>query len=374
MNRNDVVMTSVLLDGIAFTNSYQRGIARYVAELLKATTTPCTLVLDGPAALEPPPGTRTLSRREHFPTSRYNYPLRAWRKACRRLLPTALPDPAIWHATYFSSPPASAAATIVTVHDLIAEALPDFHGNAGWEITRRKSLIKDAAAIIAVSQATADAFMHVYPECAPRVRVIHHGADHFVARDHGSDRVSPDSTRPFALFVGNRGGYKNWLTAIDAVASLHWPSDLTLAFVGRPFSEPELLALRYRGIQDRVTNLGPLNDERLSAAYRSAAVFVFPSMIEGFGFPILEAQAQGTPVAASDIPVFREIGGDDAFERFACLDADRMALAVARATTANRSDQLRAAGLENVKRFTWAECARKTETVWRDVSESNSLR
>ena len=366
-------MTRVLLDGIAFTNSYQRGIARYVAELLKASTTPCTLVLDGPAALEPPPGTRVLSRREHFPTSRYNYPLRAWRKACRRLLPTALPAPAIWHATYYSPPPASVAATIVTVHDLIAEALPDLHGNAGWEIGRRKSLIKDAAAIIAVSQATADAFLHVYPECAPRVRVIHHGADHLVARDHGSDRVSPDSTRPFALFVGNRGAYKNWLTAIDAVASSHWPSDLTLAFVGRPFSQPELAALRYRGVQDRVTNLGPLNDERLSAAYRSAAVFVFPSMMEGFGFPILEAQALGTPVAASDIPVFREVGGDHAFERFPCLDAEMLARAVTRATDPDRSQQLRAAGIGNVKRFTWSECARKTEAVWREVINAHGL-
>lgn len=356
---------AVLLDGAAFTNGYQKGIARYVTELVRHTTDACTLVLDSPARASLPERAKILYRPERFATARHDLITRAWRKLGRTFFPTRVDQRAVWHSCYFATAPHPGMPTVVTVHDLIAEVYPHHHGNAEHEVAMRRAVIARAAAIIAVSQATADDFTRVYPELAARVEVIHHGADHLRRPSHPA-ATTADPATPFVMFVGNRGGYKNWLSVLDALATRGWPPGVGLTTVGPPLGEAEMAAIRYRGLCDRVRHLGTIDDAHLSAAYARAAVFVFPSLMEGFGFPLLEAQAHGTPVAASDIPVFREVGGQ-AFVPFRPLDPDSIAAAVATAMEPAHAARLRAEGLENVKRFTWAECGRRTEAVWRRV-------
>lgn len=364
---SDPAPPRVLIDGSPFTNDYQKGIARYLAELVRNSRWNCTLLVDAPVRVAVPGNAAVLARPERFPTSRRAVALWLWRRAQREFLPTRVDASALWHSTYYEPAPHPGMTSVVTVHDLIAEIYPHHHSVAEREVARRRDCIAHARAIVAISQATADALRAVYPEAADRVTVIHHGADHLVPPRH--DEPGDSRERPFALFVGHRGEYKNWLTVVDALASARWPRDLPLHVVGRPLGGAEQAALRFRGVADRVAQLGVLDDAELSAAYRRASVFVFPSLMEGFGFPLLEAQAHGTPVAASDIPVFREVGGD-AFVPFQPLDPDSIADAVATAIEPVQAARLRAAGLANVKRFTWAECARKTEAVWQAAWQS----
>jgi glycosyltransferase involved in cell wall biosynthesis len=366
-----VTELSILVDGSPFSNSHQKGIARYVTEVVRNTASDCSLLLDAPAEAPLPQRAHAIYRPERFPTAKHDLARRAWRKLGRVAFPTTFNRRALWHSSYFAPAPDAAMPSVVTVHDLIAEVFPHYHGDAEREVAMRRAAVTSAAAIIAVSQATASDICRLYPALAARVEVVHHGADHLVQT--AADASPPfTASSPFALFVGNRGGYKNWLGLLDAVASQHWPRGVRMEMVGPPFTAAERTAISYRGVGDRVGHLGMLNDAGLSAAYRQAAAFVFPSLQEGFGFPLLEAQAHGTPVAASDIPVFHEIGGN-AFVPFRPIDPDAVAAAIATALEPQRSSDLRAAGYENVRRFTWAECGRKTEAIWHRVMKETGL-
>lgn len=365
-------LAGVLLDGSPFINTYQRGIARYATEIVRNTDVDCTFLLDAYEQTALPSRARALYRRERFPTSPRNYALRALRKARREFFPTAAPSRSIWHSLYYAEAPRGVAAQIVTVYDLISEVLPSLHGDADREVARRRALLQQVNAVIAISHATGDAFCKLYPEHAGRLHVTHLGADHLIpAKSPWPQNTKAD--KPYALFVGNRGGYKNWLSLIDAVASSQWPKDLLLRVVGPAFTEAERAAIRYRGITDRIQHRGVLDDCALSSEYQAAAVFVFPSLLEGFGFPMLEAQSHRTPVAASDIGVFHEVGGP-AFIPFPPLEPESIAVAVSKASDPQHAAELRDAGVQNVKRFTWAECARKTEAIWQQVMKDTGLR
>lgn len=369
-NNDTSARPAVIVDGCPFTNDYQKGIARYITEVVRHTSSDCTLLLDAPAKAPLPQRAHAIYRAERFPTAKRDLALRAWRKVGRIAFPTKVNRDSLWHSTYFAPAPDAAMASVVTVYDVIAEGFPYYHGNAEREVAMREAAVASAAAIIAISQATADDLCRLYPALAARVEVVHLGADHLRPVDAQASPPIREGT-PFILFVGNRGGYKNWLTLLDAVASRHWPPGVRLETVGPPFTAVERTAMAYRGVVERVVHRGALSDDALSAVYRQATAFVFPSLQEGFGFPLIEAQAQGTPVAASDIPVFHEIGGN-AFIPFRPLDPDSIATALSAAIEPYRANELRAAGFENARRFTWEECGQKTEAIWRRVmNEAN---
>jgi glycosyltransferase involved in cell wall biosynthesis len=181
--------------------------------------------------------------------------------------------------------------------------------------------------------------------------------------------TSPPAT-PHVLFVGDRKAYKNFTAVLDAMTCPDWGGDLPLRVVGPPFSPGEQAEIAARGLRDRIEHAGRLSDSALREAYARAAVFLFPSLMEGFGFPLLEAQAAGAAVAASDTRVFNEIGGP-AFERFDPRDPSTMAAAVRSSLTLSRAAELRRLGLENVRRFSWETAARMTGDVWRTYARTS---
>ena len=138
--------------------------------------------------------------------------------------------------------------------------------------------------------------------------MIHPAAEHL--QGSGAEPKGVETEDPYVLFVGDRLGYKNFATLVAAVAERGWPRQVNLKVVGTEFSEPEHRLLHYHGIEAKVIHAGRVTDAELKQLYQRASAFVFPSLCEGFGFPFLEAQHLGVPVLASDIPVFREIGGD----------------------------------------------------------------
>ena len=358
-----------LIDGIVFQNTYQKGIQRYWREVVTRIATyndaHISLLMNREPAVALPPGTETVDHSDwewHASDGKIKRLMRKTRRSIRR---KRFPSSDLFHSTYYTRSPVPTLPEVLTVHDMIPETVPHFFwGDADVEIAIKRGCIEAAAAIITISSATRDDLVRIYPDVAERVTVVHHGAEHLLANPVGIQADLPDGKEPYILFVGDRAGYKNFAIMMDSLQESAWPKGFRLAVVGRPFSEAEKTALRYRGIASRVVHMGRVSDQELRDIYCRSSGFVFPSVAEGFGFPILEAQSLGVPVAASDIPVFHEVGGN-AFVPFPPLDSGKLAKAVAHLVEPTTRDLLTLNGIENTKRFSWERCAEETFKVWK---------
>ena len=236
------------------------------------------------------------------------------------------------------------APAVVTIHDLSFERDPKLLGPKDRLVFRTvvPRAARKAVRVIAVSERTKADLVELYGVSPERITVTHHGIDPvFTPGGH------PDS---YALFVGTIQARKDPLAAADAAAA----AGLRLVVVG-PTRDRELAReLERRGAELR----GYLERPALADLYRGAACLVLPSRYEGFGLPVLEAMACGTPVVAAPEPALREVAGD------AALYAEREGLPDALRQAVREHDRLAAAGLERAKLFSWRETARRTLEVY----------
>ena len=157
----------------------------------------------------------------------------------------------------------------------------------------------------------------------------------------------------YLLFVGGIQARKDPLAALDAAVAVGLP-----LVVAGPEKDPELArALREGGADLR----GYVTKDELAELYRGASALLMPSRFEGFGLPVLEAMACGTPVVIAGDVAMREVAGD------AAVYADDGDFTAATRLALSEHDRLRAAGLERAALFSWAETARKTVAVYRSV-------
>ena len=156
----------------------------------------------------------------------------------------------------------------------------------------------------------------------------------------------PDGAR-VVLSVGVLRWHKNQAALVEALPRL--PDDVVVVLAGAHEPYAEEVRAAARGLEHRVLMPGYLGDAELEWLWRRAGVAAFPTRAEGFGLPLVEAMARGVPVAARDLPVLREVGGDVP-EYF----TDDPAPAILRAMEARRDGRAQAA------RFTWAACAERT--------------
>jgi mannosyltransferase len=358
---------NVILDGRVFTNNHQLGIQRYFREVLNRayhhTDICATLVLDSMAEVELPLTSKLIYRHERFILPKNAIRKRLLAKIKKKFAPTPFPGGDVFHSTYFSPAPV-AIPTVQTVYDMLPETLPYyFGGDNNPEIEMKRQSILSAKQIIAISETTKNQVQAIYPEVAGRIHVIHLGADHLLT--NLNQRTSTSGNSDYVLFVGERMRYKNFVTVAAAMESHNWPKQIKLVVVGRPFSKGEELYLNHRGLRSRIEHLGRVSDSQLADLYSDALGFIFASVGEGFGFPMLEAQSLATPVVAADCDCFREVGGE-AFIPFRALDPDDLAGAVSRLLNRIERNQLIEKGLINVSRFSWEKCAEQTITVWKN--------
>jgi len=250
--------------------------------------------------------------------------------------------------------------SVVTVHDLGYHFFPAAHPARqrrylDWS-TRRAG--RAATHLLADSQATARDLSAVYGVPAHKITVVYPG------RDESMQRVDPAEVRAryhleaeYVLHVGTLQPRKNLARLIEAVARVRASHPaLTLVLAGRPgWLAGPILALAHAHAWVRVLDYVP--DADLPGLYSGAAVFAFPSLYEGFGFPVLEALACGVPVVCANTSSLPELAGPAAL---AVDPLDTGALAAALdllLTDAALRARLVAEGVEQIKRFTWASAA-----------------
>lgn len=220
----------------------------------------------------------------------------------------------IIHATYFDPyflPYLKGKPFVITFHDMIFEKLgSQFRelGSGTILIRQKKELAEKANRIIAVSESTKKDIVKLLNIDPAKIDVVYHGSSF-------TPRIikKPIKINPYLLFVGNRGHYKNFLGFLQAVATLLSKHNLKLICAGGgPFTIDERSVIQELGISDRVKQQYIKSDEMLQALYESALAFIFPSLYEGFGIPILEAFACGCPCVLSNTSSLPEIAGEAA--------------------------------------------------------------
>jgi glycosyltransferase involved in cell wall biosynthesis len=239
-------------------------------------------------------------------------------------------------------------ATVLTVHDLSFErdpALMPFKDRLVFKATVPRSALR-ADRVIAVSERTRDDLIELYRIPKEKIQVIPHGVDPAFVPGVGTGER-------YLLFVGAVQRRKDPWAALEAAQDVQLP----LVIAG-PEREPALAAeLRRRGADLR----GYVEKRELAELYRGAVCLVVPSRYEGFGLPVLEAMASGVPVVAARDPALMEVAAD------AAVYADQGDLAGAILRAVERRADLRAAGLARAAQFSWAETARRTVEVYREL-------
>jgi glycosyltransferase involved in cell wall biosynthesis len=280
-------------------------------------------------------------------------------------------------APNFIPPPTRTGRLVVTVHDLAFRLFPDSapHGTRRW-LERLDRALARASRVIAVSQTTRHDLIRLYGVREEVVAVVPHGVDHRVFRPAPPESIEQTMRRfgvdgPYLLSLGGLEPRKNLPSLIRAFARMPPDPDPTLVIAGaRTAWNPQgwdslrsALAELPEGIRRRVILTGYLSEQEKVALLSGALALCYPSTYEGFGLPVLEAMACGTPVITSNVSALPEVAGDAAL----LVDPDDVG-AIASAMDRIVGDptlreDLRKAGLARAGEFDWLTTARRTAEV-----------
>jgi glycosyltransferase involved in cell wall biosynthesis len=275
----------------------------------------------------------------------------------------------IFHPTYYEPyflPYLEKKPYVVTVYDMIHELFPQYFKSGDQTKVWKKHLIENAGAVIAISENTRQDIMKFTNADPDRIHVTYLGNPF----EHDSVPIRPRTDSPvfeksYILFVGGRPAYKNFDLFIESVAGLLCDhEELHVVCAGwLPFSERERKVFEELKISRKVHQM-KINDEVLKNLYRNARAFVFPSLYEGFGLPVLEAFSCQCPVIMSNTSSLPEIGGD----AVAYFDPDdqesiRSAVELVLLNEKYRHDLIQK-GSERLKLFSWEKTAVLTKKVY----------
>ncbi len=304
---------ALYLDGFAYAYQRYGGINRIYDELVERL----------PAAGFPVymhvPATVELARE---PTARYNFP----RPLCRQIVYWKMPR--VWNlsshrgfrrsgapvfmGSYYNPRPKGCRRAFVVAYDMIHELHETGlvgNLNVAPTLARKRVALLGADRIIAISENTRRDLLKFYPEVDPgRVSVQYLSA----GPEFTPDGPAETADEPYILFVGSRFYYKNFPALLSAyIRSTYLRTRLAFKVVNNvPWTYEEKIVIGED--KDRVQLLQGRSDEELARLYRGATAFVYPSLYEGFGIPIAEAMACGTPTVCARRGSMPEVGGDAA--------------------------------------------------------------
>ena len=280
----------------------------------------------------------------------------------------------LFHSTAHLIPGAMKRPLVMTVHDATNFLFPGWYRwsnqlNRSWHLRRG---IRRAKQLIAVSKATRDDLCRLYPESASKIEVIYEGAESiFVPRaDVGREQLGLMFEGPFILWVGTSSPRKNLKGLLAAFERVHEKSpEIQLVLIGkRGWKDHDIFDYaREHHLRSFVHPVGYQPREALPLFYSHCEAFVFPSLYEGFGLPVLEAMACGAPTLASNVSSLPELVPDERM----LFDPSRPEEIAEKLLWVLQNpgvrEELSAAGIERAKDFSWQKAARETLEVYKQA-------
>lgn len=364
----------VLYDHQAFTGMTYGGVTRYFYELMQAYADRDDI--DFELSLQ-------FSNNEYLDKASFSshrrYGLSHWRNvaklasAVNRLYSNQrvrTGDYSVFHPTYYHNyflRNLGNKPLVVTFHDATSERYGKQYPDVGEHLSAAKKIqLARADKIIAVSEFSKQEILRFFPVDETKIEVIHLGTA--FSRQRAYVPAVP-GTHPYLLYVGKRGLYKNFDTFFRALQPvLRQHSDLHLICAGGgSFSSSEKEMFQASGFERRI-HYRSITDLSLYELYHQAEAFVFPSLNEGFGIPVLEAFSAGCPAILSNRSSLPEVGADAAVY-FDPEQADSITLAVEKVLTDSALKQvLRQKGAQRLTHFSWEKTAAKTQHLYRQLS------
>lgn len=360
-------------DGRAFT-SPAAGIRRYSTELVSALTSlgePLEIIALGGDAGAIPRGVERVRESVH-PPSNAGWTLIGLPRTAARARVHVL------HAPSYTAPFWAGVPVVLSIHDVSYELHPEWYPYRRDRLRRyfyRRSA-QTPSRVLTDSRFSASEISRAYGIPLERIRVIPLGVHStFGAGDPNLPLDLPANVvEPFVLHVGDLHERRNLTVVVDALleARRHFGGaaalSLVLAGVDRGVADGLCAMAAEAGTPDVVVALGRVEERRLRALYQGALALVYPSLYEGFGLPLVEAMASGTPVLASHEASIPEVlGGAGVLLDPRDVSAWREAIIRLLNDEALRTD-LRARGLARAATFTWQRTARLTLDVYREVA------
>ena len=275
----------------------------------------------------------------------------------------------LFHPTYYSRqlllhPPETG--FVITVFDMTHERYSETFFSADSETSEwKKALVEKANRVIAISNSTKRDLVELFDVPNDKVDVVYVGVRN-PAETTAQDDAAEIEIEPYLLYVGLRFGYKNFPLCLGALKKLSAvePRLVLLCVGGGRFTDTENKLITQHGLSGKVRQVAA-SDKELTALYKKAKAYLYPSLLEGFGIPVLEALMCDCPVVLSDIPVFHEVAG-----RAACYFDPRSEESLVDTLRLVLGDRgLRSAkaveGKKRVGLFSWERCALETAEVYR---------
>lgn len=289
-----------------------------------------------------------------------------------RYLPVRLRlgDGCVFHSSYYRDCTDLRAAKVVTVHDFTYEIYVRGLKRV-VHTAQKRAAIERADGVICISENTRKDLLRFFPETDPeKIVVVQNGVgDDFRPSEKSRDeifaefRLAQDS---YAVFIGDRSGYKNFDTAVKACAlSGHF----LLVLGGRAVTDDEK-ALLDGELKDRYRVFGYMTNEQIKDIFSAADCLLYPSLYEGFGLPVLEAMRCGCPVIASDCSSLPEAAGDAGI---LVKDMTPHGFAGALQSVGGRRAELIAKGFAHSANFSWDRCFAETKAFYETILAKKSL-
>ena len=289
--------------------------------------------------------------------------------------------PDVFHAPHYVLPPAVRRRSVVTIHDCIHLMFPQYLPNRAAYVYAKAAMWSAARSsnrILTVSEASKRDILHFFNVPPEKIVVVHNAIDERFRIAPAEEDIARVRERyrldhEFVLYAGNIKPHKNLVRVIEAFATLRKEGfdELKLLIIGDEISKLPALrrAVHEHKLHKHVRFLGFLPDETLAVLYRLAAVFVFPSLYEGFGLPPLEALASGTPVVTSNVSSMPEVVGDaavlvDPYDVNSIVAGLRQIL-----VNPELANDLRAKGIERARAFSWEQSVARIRHLYQEVAE-----
>ena len=285
----------------------------------------------------------------------------------------------LFHAPHYVLPPLTPCKSVVTIHDCIHLRFPQYLPNRLGYAYARAALWTAAHRsdrVLTVSEASKRDILRYFRVPPSKIDVIYNAIDERFGEMPADEEVARVRERyqlddPFVLYAGNIKPHKNLERLIESFHTLRRGGfeQVKLLIIGDEISKYATLrrAVHKYKLHKHVRFFGFVPPQTLAALYRLAAVFVFPSLYEGFGLPPLEAMASGTPVITSNVSSLPEVVGDaailiDPYEADAIADAMRRVL-----TDPALRASLRERGLARVREFSWERSIARVREIYGEV-------